>query len=198
MKTISIDETIVGDRLIPSLQTEGTPFKSPGREAAFASVICTADSDVLDLFGATVQFLTDECEEEAAPCLLRGTIPPGVSVPMHSHADNETFYVLSGEVQVLTEHSGESRWLPAKTGDVIQIPSGAVHAFRNQSKRPVEQLIVTTPRLGRFFREIGRPMSDAGTAPRPEELQNFNTTSARYAYWLASPEENAAAGINLP
>jgi mannose-6-phosphate isomerase-like protein (cupin superfamily) len=198
MKILSTDQAIVGDRLIPSLQTEGAPFKSPVREAAFASVICTDDSDVLDLFGATVQFLTDECEEETAPCLLRGTIPPGVSVPMHSHADYETFYVLSGEVQVLTEHNGQSRWLPAKTGDVIQIPGGAVHAFRNQSKRPVEQLFVTTMRLGRFFREIGRPMSAAGTAPHPEELQNFITTSAHYGYWLATPEENAAVGINLP
>ena len=186
MKTVSRDQTMVA------------PLKSLDREAAFASVICTDDSDVVDVFGPTIQFLTDESEEEVAPCLLRGTIPPGLSVPMHSHVDYETFYVLSGEVEVLTEHNGESRWLPAKTGDVIQIPSGAVHAFRNQSKRPVEQLIVTTARLARFFREIGRPMSAAGAPPRPEELQNFITTSARYGYWLASPEENACVGINLP
>jgi quercetin dioxygenase-like cupin family protein len=195
MKTTSIDQTMVADRLISSGQRKNATLKSPDREAAFASVICTDDSDVLDLFGATVQFLTEDCDQEEEPCLLRGTIPPGVSVPIHSHFDNETFYVLSGEIQVLTEHNGESRWLPAKTGDVIQIPGGAIHAFRNQSKRPVEKLIVTTTRLARFFREIGRPMSAAGTPPRSEELQNFITTAARYCYWLASPEENAAAGI---
>jgi quercetin dioxygenase-like cupin family protein len=194
MKTTSIDQTMVVDRLISSGQPKDATPKGPDREAAFASVICTDDSDVFDLFGATVQFLTDDCAEEEL-CLLRGTIPPGVSVPIHSHFENETFYVLSGEIQVLTEHNGESRWLPVKTGDVIQIPGGAIHAFRNQSKRPVANLIVTTTRLGRFFREIGRPMSAAGTPPRPEELQNFITTAARYCYWLASPEENAAAGI---
>ena len=186
MKTVSRDQTMVA------------PLKSLDREAAFASVICTDDSDVVDVFGPTIQFLTDESEEEVAPCLLRGTIPPGLSVPMHSHVDYETFYVLSGEVEILTEHNGESRWLPAKTGNVIQIPPGAVHAFRNQSKRPVEQLIVTTARLARYFREIGRPMSAAGAPPRPEELQNFITTSARYGYWLTSPEQNASVGINLP
>lgn len=32
---------------------------------------------------------------------MRGTIPPGVVVPMHSHPDPETFLPLSGELEGL-------------------------------------------------------------------------------------------------
>jgi mannose-6-phosphate isomerase-like protein (cupin superfamily) len=29
-------------------------------------------------------------------CVSIATMPPGVVVPLHSHADHETFYILSG------------------------------------------------------------------------------------------------------
>ena len=33
--------------------------------------------------------------------------------------------------------------------------------------------------------------------PSPDQLQRFVRTIERYGYWLATPEENAAAGISL-
>jgi anti-sigma factor ChrR (cupin superfamily) len=47
---------------------------------------------VLDVLGPTVEFLTAPSEKDAEFCVMRGTIPPGVSVPLHSHADFETFF----------------------------------------------------------------------------------------------------------
>ena len=50
-----------------------------------------------------------------------------------------------------------------------------------------------------FFQEIGRPIA-ADTLPKPPSLadiQGFTDVAARYHHWLASPEENAAVGINL-
>jgi hypothetical protein len=32
-------------------------------------------------------------------CLIKGTVPAGVVVPIHSHAERETFYVVEGKVQ---------------------------------------------------------------------------------------------------
>jgi quercetin dioxygenase-like cupin family protein len=71
------------------------------------------------------------------PCsghpVYHGTIPPGVSVPIHSHAGIEAFYVLSGEIEVLSEEGGNARWIKAGLGDFIEVPSNAKHGFKNRS-----------------------------------------------------------------
>ena len=71
--------------------------------------------------------------------------------------------------------------------------------LKNESNEPAVTIIVTTPRLGRFFQEIGRPVTaDAfPQPPSPADIQRFVEAAARYDYWLGSPEENAAVGINL-
>ena len=55
----------------------------------------------LDIFGPTVEFLSTPQNAHQDFCVMRGVIPPGVSVPLHSHDDTETFFVLSGTKQVL-------------------------------------------------------------------------------------------------
>jgi hypothetical protein len=110
----------------------------------------------------------------------------------------EGFLVLSGAVQVLAERGGGLQWLDVAEGDFIDIPGGAKHAFRNESDGPVVQLITTTSTLGRFFQEIGRLVTGVlQPPPTPEDIERFTQVAARYGYWLASPEENAAAGIPL-
>jgi quercetin dioxygenase-like cupin family protein len=152
---------------------------------------------VLDLFGPTVEILTSASE---AYCVILGAIPPGVCVPMYAHADFEGFFVVSGAVQVLAERDGGFAWLDAKQGDFFQIPGGAKHGFRNTSGAPVVQFITTTPRLGQFFKEVGRPVTSgsAPPPPSPDELRRFAAASVRYGHRLGSPEENAAVGIRLP
>ena len=56
---------------------------------------------------------------------LKGTIPPGISVPVHSHRDIEAFFVLSGNVEVRSEEDGTARWIAVVPGDFIQVPSNA-------------------------------------------------------------------------
>jgi signal transduction histidine kinase len=49
-------------------------------------------------------------------------------------------------------------WLEATPSAFVHVPGGAKHAFRNISGEPVLQLVTTTPELGWFFEEIGRPV----------------------------------------
>jgi quercetin dioxygenase-like cupin family protein len=152
---------------------------------------------VLDVFGPTGEVLTSPSE---GYCVILGTIPPGVSVPTHAHADFEGFFVVPGAVQVLAQRGDGFEWLEARRGDFLQFPGGAKHGFRNASAEPVVQLITTTPRLGRFFREVGRPVT-AGESlppPSPAELRLFAEVATRYVHWLGSPQENAAVGIDVP
>jgi quercetin dioxygenase-like cupin family protein len=155
---------------------------------------------VIELFGPTLEFLTSPEDEHSDFCVLKGTIPPNVYVPLHSHADTEDFFVMSGTVDCLRHDTQEEKsynWIGAKAGDFIHVPSGTKHAWRNVSSEPVVSLIITTKRLGRFFQETGRPESDARKPVTPEDLARFAAVSARYGYWNATPEENASVGINL-
>jgi quercetin dioxygenase-like cupin family protein len=162
-------------------------------------VIKKGSGGVLDVLGPAIEFLTSPENTDLPYCVMIGTIPPGVSVPLHSHNDVESFYVLSGVVQVLSHRREAFEWLEVQTGDFVHVPGGAKHAFRNGSSAPVVQLITTTPRIGRFFKEIGKPAMPGKThgPPAAEELRHFVEVSARYGYWLGSPEENAAIGISL-
>jgi hypothetical protein len=89
------------------------------------------------------------------------------------------------------------KWIAAKAGDYIHVPGGAQHAWRNVSGEPLVNLIITTKKLGRFFREAGRPAMDTPQPVAPEDLARFAAISAKYGYWNATPEENAAVGIDL-
>jgi len=152
---------------------------------------------VLELFGPTLEFLTSPQDEHNDFCVLRGTIPPGGGVPLHSHPDTEDFLVVSGAVEGLKQDTEDHEWIEAEAGDYIHVPAGARHAWRNVSDEPVVELIFTTKRLGRFFRETGRPVTGAPQPVTPEDLARFAAVSARYGYWNATPEENAAVGIPL-
>ena len=83
-------------------------------------------------------------------------------------------------------------------GDFVYIEPGAPHALRNHSSAPVIELIVTSGRLGKFFQEVGKPNTGTPHPPTADDLARLTSVSAKYGYWLATPEENAAHGIELP
>jgi len=152
---------------------------------------------VLEFFGPTLEFLTSPEDEHNDFCVLKGMIPPGGSVPLHSHPDTEDFLIISGSVEGLRHDAGGYKWIAAKAGDYVHVPAGARHAWRNVSGEPVVNLIITTKRLGRFFQEAGRPATVAPQPVTPEELARFAAICEKYGYWNATPEENAAVGIHV-
>lgn len=151
---------------------------------------------VLELLGPTVEFLTSPQDAQNDFCVLKGTIPPSVSVPLHSHADTDDFLVISVEVEGLRQDSEDYTWIGAKAGDYIHVPSNARIAWRNVSNAPTLVLIITTKKLGQFFQETGRLETGTFLPVTPEDLTRFAEISARYGYWNASPEENALVGMH--
>jgi quercetin dioxygenase-like cupin family protein len=55
-----------------------------------------ADKQLFNAAGVLLQFLASPAEVGDAICLIRGTMPPRVVVPLHKHADPELLYVLEG------------------------------------------------------------------------------------------------------
>jgi quercetin dioxygenase-like cupin family protein len=144
----------------------------------------------LDVFGPTIEFLTSP-EEVDAYCVMIGTIPPGISVPLHSHPDLESFFLISGTVQAFAPRGNSFEWQQVRPGEFVHVPSNVRHAWRNTSGEPAVQLVTTTPKIGRFFQEIGRPVK-GGTPlppPTPDELQRFALVAAKYNYWIGSPRK---------
>jgi quercetin dioxygenase-like cupin family protein len=152
---------------------------------------------VLDAIGPTVEFLVSPGDESSDFCVLKGVLSPGVFVPMHRHPDTEDFVVLSGTIECLKITENGHEWVSGKAGDFFHVPSNVFHAWRNASSEPTTLLITTTKKMGHFFEEIGLPWLGTPQMPTPEVLAHLVETSERYGYWNASPEENAAVGINM-
>ena len=73
---------------------------------------------------------------------MHWTVPAGASAAPHAHeCYEETFYILSGELEVLLGESTQS----ASSGDFIRVPEKTRHGFTNQSEDKVHMLVVLTP-----------------------------------------------------
>jgi quercetin dioxygenase-like cupin family protein len=158
-----------------------------------ASVKNPPDTDeIFDVLGPRIQFLTSLSENDDDYCLIKGTVPAGAVVSLHSHAERKTFYVVGGEIQGLRE----DRWITLGVGDVFDVPGGLKHGWRNVSGASVSLLFATPMRLGRFFRDVGRPVAMGDqNAPKPADFQRVFEIATAYGYWLGSPADNAAVGI---
>ena len=149
--------------------------------------------------GTLFEFLASPDETGSEICLIRGTIPPGVAVPLHSHSDVELFYVLEGSLEAFLFGNSTDGWVSFGPGDIVSIPGNAKHALRNNSPLPATIVLVTTSKLYSFFHEVTKPVDRYRTAtpPTAEEIQELFRTAARYGYWMGSPEENAAIGLSM-
>ncbi|MEI9999555.1 MAG: cupin domain-containing protein [Verrucomicrobiota bacterium] len=153
-----------------------------------------SDEVLVVLGGPQIQFVAPMLPRDDAHCVMQAIFPPGFTVPLHSHVDRESFFLLSGEL----EGFNGDEWVTLRSGDIFDVPGGRRHAWRNVAAEPASLVVVTTARMGRFFREVGRRAVARTGPPSPEELQRFVETSARYEHWLGSPDDNAAVGIALP
>ncbi|MFC4779013.1 cupin domain-containing protein [Paenibacillus sp. GCM10023252] len=150
-------------------------------------------SEYLDVMGPRVLLLTDS-EDNKEYSVMKAEVPAGVVVPVHSHDDRETFVVLSGELEA---YHGD-RWVKVPAGETLDVPENVKHAWRNATNETVTLLVVSTPRMGDFFLEIGTPVSKLQPGlPSPEALNHFVKVAIEYGYWLGTPEDNASIGISL-
>jgi len=149
--------------------------------------------------GTLVEFLASPDEAGADICLIRGTMPPGVAVPLHSHPDVELFYVLEGSVESFQSRDGTPRWTTLGAGGVAAVAGNIKHAWRNSSSDPATVVMVTTSKMYKFFQEVTKPFDPdlTATPPTPDEIQELFRAAARYGYWMGSPEENRAIGLSL-
>jgi quercetin dioxygenase-like cupin family protein len=158
-----------------------------------------AEEQTFIVFGVLLQFLSTPEQINDQISVMRGTVPSGVVIPLHSHADPEIFYVLNGSLEVFQAEGPSEGWQTINAGEVVSIPGNVRHALRNTSPSPMTSITVSKQELYSFFRELARPFDPnrPPAPPSPEEIQQLISVAEKYEYWLASPDENAAIGISL-
>jgi quercetin dioxygenase-like cupin family protein len=107
--------------------------------------------------------------------LWEGTLPRGAAPPLHTHPQDETFYVLDGVVTVwVGDEPGGRRCEP---GAAVFVPGGVAHSFRVESDT-ARMLFLSTPAgIDAFVRALSEPaawpwLQPPPTAPRvpPERV----------------------------
>lgn len=157
------------------------------------------NEQMFDAGGVLLEFLASPDEVGHDIGLIRGTMLPGVVVPLHSHREPELLYLLSGSLEVFRSTEAVTGWTIAGRGDVVTIPGGVKHALRNSSVLPMTLALVTQWKLYEFFRELAKPVGSkqCPAAPTAEATHEIFRVAAKYGYWLASPDENAAIGLRI-
>jgi mannose-6-phosphate isomerase-like protein (cupin superfamily) len=118
--------------------------------------------------------------------LVESLLAPGFSPPLHiHHREDETFYVLEGE---LTMKCGD-RTFRAVAGAFVFLPREVPHTFVVEGDQPARMLTLLTPGGGEgVFIEGSRPAEHAGLPPStPPDIEALQRVSARFGAEIVGP-----------
>jgi quercetin dioxygenase-like cupin family protein len=97
--------------------------------------------------------------------LWEGVLPRGAEPPLHSHPQDETFYVLEGSVLVWAGDIGAQSCGP---GAAAFVPGGVPHAFRVESDT-ARMLFLSTPAgIEEFVQALSEPAAWPWLQPPPD------------------------------
>jgi quercetin dioxygenase-like cupin family protein len=146
----------------------------------------SSDRQLFNASGVLCEFLASPEEVGDAICLIRGTMPPGSVVPLHSHAEPELLYVLEGSVEVFRSSERSGGWTTAGVGEVVTIPGSVKHALRNSSSLPMTLVLVPKSELYKFFCELAKPF-DAKQRPAPPTSLGMTANNSSSSFCLVGP-----------
>ncbi len=124
-------------------------------------------SKSLWVLGELVMYKTTSEQTGGAYSLFEVVSQPGGGPPPHvQHREDEAFYVLEGEYELLDE----GRTMRAGVGSLVYVPKGNLHTYKNVGDKPGRILVSQTPGglHERFFEEIGEEAQDKSKPPIPE------------------------------
>jgi quercetin dioxygenase-like cupin family protein len=103
--------------------------------------------------------------------IIEASVPPGNGPVAHAHTNgDETFYMLSGELEFL--HGNET--FIASPGDLLFVPRGTRHRFKNIGLHPARLLFMYTPggTEGQFIEGGDEPEPGVNAPPWGGERNN--------------------------
>ena len=130
-----------------------------------------SDSEQLWFLGTLARMKLDGQQTGGRFALWEGVLPNGAAPPLHSHPQDETFYVLDGELA--DDDATPPGWVGNRgrrcgPGSVVFAPAGAPHTFRVESDT-ARMLFLSTPAgIEEYVRSLGEPARWPWLQPPPE------------------------------
>lgn len=135
--------------------------KSP---SAVPTVVNDGDVESLWFLGNLIKVKLDGRTSGGRLGVFEGVFPRGASPPVHSHPQDETFYVLDGEVTVWVD--GQRR--ACRRGGLAFAPANTPHSFRVESDTARMLVLSTAAGIEEFVRALAEPAEWPWLQPPPD------------------------------
>jgi mannose-6-phosphate isomerase-like protein (cupin superfamily) len=154
-----------------------------------ATYVPPGEGESVWLLGDLYTFKAVSEDTEGAFALLETVCPPEGGPPPHVHyREDETFYVIEGEMEFLL---GDDT-VRAVAGSFVHVPKGTMHTFKNVGMTLARFLVTVVPGgFEKFFFEAGERATDKSTPPVPEgppDVENLVATAAKYNCEIPPPQ----------
>jgi len=154
--------------------------------------VAADEGSKISVVGDTYRIIIGSKQTNGAYALIDMVIPPRGGPPPHSHATfQEAFYIINGEIEVITKEKKYS----TTRGSYVNIPfNGPVHKFINKTDKNAHILCLITPAgMEKMFEEIGKPVADGMFLPppsqmTPEEQKQIKSIAEKYGQKLYPPD----------
>jgi quercetin dioxygenase-like cupin family protein len=140
----------------------------PDRALSAESCVVT-DGDKLWFLGTFARMKLDGGHTGGRFALWEGTLPHGAAPPLHSHPQDETFYVLDGELTawlvepaVAEDQADPPAWVKTHgrrcgPGAAVFAPAGTPHTFRVESDTARVLFLSTPAGIEDYVRALAEP-----------------------------------------
>ncbi len=150
------------------------------------------DAETLWCFAELQHVLADGERTGEAFSVVAHEAPEGHSPPWHRQPDDdETFYVLDGEIDFWVEDPARS---PQRvgTGTLVSILRGTPHSFRIASASARWLTLHTPAGHERFYRASGQPAQQAGLPPAADpDMAAVQSAAREHGVELLGPPPGA-------
>jgi len=138
------------------------------------------DGEVAWLVGFPHTIKLSGSDTDGAVCVVECDAPRDAGTPVHvHHRDDETFYVLDGELTFFSD----DETISAPAGTLVHLRRGVRHAFTVESER-ARFLVLGTPAVqDAFFRAAGTPARQEG----PPDLERLHQAAESHGIELLGP-----------
>jgi len=143
--------------------------------------------------GDVYRFLATGDETDGRFATWEALVPPGGGPPPHVHSrEEESFYVLEGEVTFRYGAPGAEQTLVAGAGMFAAMPIGVPHSFKNEAATTAKMILSVAPAgLEQMFFDVGVTLPDGATTAAPPtkaEIDKLIALAPNYGVELLLPK----------